>query len=452
MGSFMISNFVQTKGKQFVLGDNPIILRGWAFGSWMNLEHFMVGLPGTNSMILEAFAEVYGKENAETFIDNFLNQFIQEEDIKYLKGIGINSIRIPFGYHYFIDDGYPETYIEKGFRRLDRVIQLCEINEIYVILDLHSVPGSQNTDWHSDNITGQALFWKYRCFQDQIVAFWKELASRYAKNPWIAGYDVINEPGYGLTKEELNGFYTRIISSIREVDKNHIIFLEGDDFGRSFELLEQPEDPQIAYTVHFYPFVLEEDVLNPEMDDKRRLEIFEDIFYRQLQATEQFDGPIWCGESGYEVQEGQEEFYSKLLRLNIGLCEDNQISWNLWTYKDARRMGIVIPKENSLWMQMRSDIAKTWSHEWEQEVSMKIMRYVGNTYYKPLDKDLLYDLDFRMRSIMHQIAVEQILKPKLRTISWEEMEKYPNDFAIENCDFRKTIVEDIKKLIEERET
>ena len=38
-----------------------------------------------------------------------------------------------------------------------------------VPLDLHSVPGGQNTDWHSDNITGQPLFWQYRCFQDQVV-------------------------------------------------------------------------------------------------------------------------------------------------------------------------------------------------------------------------------------------------------------------------------------------
>lgn len=445
----MRKNFIQARENQFAVNDAPIVLRGWALGSWMNFEHFMMGLPGTNSMIHQAFADIYGKENAALLMDNLLTKFVKEEDIQYLKSIGTNSVRIPFGYHYFIDDAKPDKFLEKGFQILDRVIKMCEKYEMYVILDLHSTPGSQNTDWHSDNITGQALFWKYRCFQDQIIRFWKELAFRYKDNPWIAGYEVINEPGYGLTKEEFNGFYTRIIKAVREVDKDHLIFLEGDDFGRSFDLFEKPEDPQLAYVVHFYPFVLKEDILNPDMDETRRMEIFKEIFYRQLGKIERLHRPIWCGESGYEFLEGQEEFYSKLIRYNIGLCEENHISWNLWTYKDAGRMGIASPKKDSAWMQLRFDIAKQWSHDWEQKVSMEIMNYIGQKYYKPLDKDLLYDLDFRMRSIMHVIAVEQILKPKLRTIPWEQMQKYPEDFAFENCKLQDLIVHDIKKLIAE---
>jgi hypothetical protein len=340
--------------------------------------------------------------------------------------------------------------MEWGFRILDRIVKICEKHKMYVILDLHSTPGSQNTDWHSDNITGQSLFWHYRCFQDQIVALWRELAFRYHDNPWVAGYDVLNEPGYGLTKEEVNGFYDRVITAIREVDKDHIIFLEGDDFGRSFSLFDEPEDPQIAYAVHFYPFVLEENVLDPTLDYARRIEIFESIFYRQLIVSEKLHRPFWCGESGYCFPEGQEEFYAKLIHHNIRLCEDNNISWSLWTYKDARKMGIVIPKDNSPWMHLRHDIEKVWSHEWEQETSLKITREIVEKYYQPLSDRLLYDLDFRVRSIMHRIAVEQILKPRLRAIPWIDMEKYPYSFAYENCDHRDIIIRNVAAFIAER--
>ncbi len=443
----MRTDFVQICGENFTVNGEPVILRGWALGSWMNLEHFMMGLPGTNSMIQEAFADVYGKDNAEKFFDSFLDQFVKEEDIIYLKSIGTNSVRIPFGYHYFIDDQNPDVFLERGFRVLDKVIKICRKHEMYVILDLHSVPGSQNTDWHSDNITGQALFWQYRCFQDQIVAFWRELAFRYRDEPWIAGYDVINEPGYGLSKEKFNGFYGRVMETIREVDKDHIIFLEGDDFGRSFELFDEPSDPQVTYAVHFYPFVLEDNILDPALEEARRIEIFEKIFYRQLKVRERFHRPIWCGESGYELLEGQQNFYSKLLRYNIGLCESNNLSWSLWTYKDARSMGIAVPKKDSLWIKMRRDIEKVWSHGWEQKVSMEIMREIGEKYFQPLEHALLYDLDFRMRSIMHRIAVEQILKPKLREIPWEAIWEYPKAFAFENCEFQDTIVQDIRKFI-----
>jgi hypothetical protein len=446
----MNDKFIQISGENFTVNGKPILLRGYALGSWMNLEHFMIGLPGTNSMIQDAFVEVYGEERAKSFFETFLDQFVKDEDIIFLKNMGVNSIRIPFGYHYFIDDRNPDGFLEWGFRILDRVINLCGKHKMYAILDLHSTPGSQNTDWHSDNITGQALFWQYRCFQDQIVALWRDLASRYRDNPWVAGYDVLNEPGYGLTKRDLNNFYARIIAAIRETDKDHIIFLEGDDFGRNFDLLDEPDDPQTAYAVHFYPFVLEENVLDPALNEARRIGIFESIFYHQLKMREKLHRPFWCGESGYCFLDGQEEFYSKLIRYNIRLCEDNNISWALWTYKDARKMGIVIPGENSPWMRLRRDIEKVWSHEWEQNTSLKITREIGEKYYQPLDNKLLYDLDFRIRSILHCIAVEQILKPRLRTIPWEEMEKYPYSFSYENCEHRDIIIRDVTASIAER--
>ena len=182
----MRENFIQTKGEQFFLNEKPILLRGWALGSWMNFEHFMMGLPGTNSMILDAFSEVYGEERKEEWLDAMLEHIVSEEDIVYMKSIGVNSVRIPFGYHYFMDDMQPGVFLEKGFERLNRAVELCAKHEMYVILDLHSTPGSQNTDWHSDNITGQALFWKYRCFQDQVLWLWEELSARYANNPLIA--------------------------------------------------------------------------------------------------------------------------------------------------------------------------------------------------------------------------------------------------------------------------
>jgi hypothetical protein len=446
----MNNNFIQVSGENFTVNGEPILLRGYSLGSWMNLEHFMIGLPGTNSMIHDAFTEVYGEDRAKSFFETFLDQFIKEEDIIFLKNMGINSIRIPFGYHYFVDDRNPDGFLEWGFQLLDRVINLCGKHKIYTILDLHSTPGSQNTDWTSDNITGQALFWRYRCFQDQVVALWREMAFHYRDNPWVAGYDVLNEPGsgYGLTKGNLNSFYARVTAAIRETDKSHIIFLEGEDYGKNFDLFDEPEDPQVAYTVHFYPFVSEEKILDPALDESRRNEIVKLHFFRYLKMRDKLRRPFWCGESGYWFPEGQEEFYSKLIINNLRLFEDNNISWSLWTYKDARKMGIVILRENSPWANLRCDVEKVWSHG-DKDKSLKITREIGERYYQPLENKLLYDLEPRIRSVMHQIAVEQILKPRLQSVPWEEMEKYPYSFSYENCDRRDVIIRDITTFIAE---
>jgi hypothetical protein len=51
---------------------------------------------------------------------------------------------------------------------------------------------------------------------------------------------------------------------------------------------------------------------------------------------------------------------------------------------------------------------------------------------------------------MHHIAVEQILKPRLQSIPWEEMEKYPYSFSYENCDRRDIIIRNITTFIAER--
>ncbi len=443
----MVGQFIKVQGDRFTLDGKPVTLRGWALGSWMNFEHFMMGMPGTNSMIIEAFERVYGTRHAEEFVENLQKSMVSKEDIHYMKSLGANTVRIPFGYHYFMDDLNPGVFLEHGFEILDRVVRMCAEEGMYVVLDLHSVPGSQNTDWHSDNITGQPLFWRYKCFQDQIIWLWRELASRYAANPWVIGYDVLNEPGYGLSPDQINSFYARAGEAIRSVDKNHILFLEGIDFGRDFSPLADMDDPLVAYTVHFYPFVLEEDVLSPEMDNSHRKEVFAKIFDRQLGEVSRFGKPIWCGESGYEILQGMEEFYGTLLLDNIGMYEERGISWNLWTYKDAGRMGIVVPRNDSPWMKLRSEIAKMWSHEREQKISMEVTRAIGDRYYKPLSDSLAYDLDFRIRSVLHRIAVEQVLIPTLESIPWESMKEYPNSFRFEDCVKRKAVTDKISQFI-----
>jgi aryl-phospho-beta-D-glucosidase BglC (GH1 family) len=54
--------------------------------------------------------------------------------------------------------------------------------------------------------------WESRDNQLKVIALWKKLAERYANEPWIGGYDIINEPNWGFqdskdfrgTEEKLN--------------------------------------------------------------------------------------------------------------------------------------------------------------------------------------------------------------------------------------------------------
>ncbi len=64
MSNGMTRQFLQSLNGEFLLNGKRILLRGFAVGSWMNLENFMIRIPGTEKKIRQTFAEVYGKEKA----------------------------------------------------------------------------------------------------------------------------------------------------------------------------------------------------------------------------------------------------------------------------------------------------------------------------------------------------------------------------------------------------
>ena len=106
------------------------------------------------------------------------------------------------------------SYLESGFRLLDRVIDLLASRGIHTIIDLHAAPGYQNHHWHSDNPTHQALFWQHPHFQDRVIRLWEAIADRYRDRPEVAGYNPLNEPA-DESGEVLPLFYERLVAAIR---------------------------------------------------------------------------------------------------------------------------------------------------------------------------------------------------------------------------------------------
>lgn len=159
-----------------------------------SMENFINGYPGTESSARSALLNVMGREAYEFFFDRFVHHFFAEKDAQLLNSLGINCARLPFSYKHLEDDMNPRVLKEDGFKHIDRIVDLCASHGIYVILDMHTAPGCQNPDWHSDNHTSYAAFWDFKDHQDRTIWLWERIADRYKDNPWIAGYNPLNEP------------------------------------------------------------------------------------------------------------------------------------------------------------------------------------------------------------------------------------------------------------------
>lgn len=339
-----MTGILRVDGTRIVADGAPVRLRGFGLGGWMNMENFITGYAGAESQQRRALRRVLGEEGYERFFARFLDVFFTDEDAAYLAGLGLNSLRVPFNYRHFEDDARPFEFREEGFTLLDRVVDACARHGIYTILDLHALPGAQNQHWHSDNPTQWASFWTHRHFQDRVVALWERLAERYRGNPWVAGYNPINEPG-DAHGDTLGPFYRRLEAAIRAIDPDHILFLDGNRYSTQFDQLGDPL-PNAVYTAHDYarPGLVDggpyPGVSRGEYVDRASVER---TFLTRTAYMRETGTPIWVGEFG-PVYTGDPERDAQryaLLRDQLEIFDAHEASWALWTYKDIGLQGVV---------------------------------------------------------------------------------------------------------------
>ncbi|MDZ7315708.1 MAG: cellulase family glycosylhydrolase [candidate division KSB1 bacterium] len=305
--------FLKASGKQIVDGDGkPVLLRGYGLGGWLVPEGYMLHIPGfgSPSSIRKQIVDLVGEENAAVFYREYEANYVSEADIAAIASWGCNSVRLPFNYRLLTPEDRPGVYLEEGFQVIDNVLEWCKKYRLYLILDLHCAPGGQNAGNISDSDGQVARLWTVKANQDRTVELWQKIAERYANEEWIGGYDLLNEPVLpsGYSNSALRSLYRRIAQAIRQVDQNHLLFLEGNAWGTDFNQLGPPIDDNMAYSFHKYWSSTAESTLNS-----------------YLALRSQQNVPLWLGESG----ENSNPWYSAVVRA----CEKNDIGWCWWAHK-----------------------------------------------------------------------------------------------------------------------
>jgi endoglucanase len=328
----------------------PVTLRGVGLGGWMNMENFITGYPSTESLQRKVLLKALGEEGYRRFFDRFLDVFFADEDAALLAELGLNCVRIPVNYRHFEDDMAPFELKENGFLLLDRAIERCARHGLYSVIDLHALPGCQNQHWHSDNPTHWAFFWAHRHFQDRVVYLWQALARRYRGNPWVAGYNPINEPG-DAEGSNIWPFYKRLVDAVRTVDPDHILFLDGNRYSTEFGIFEDVW-PNVVYTCHDYAlpgFVDGGDYPGESRGQYVDRVGLEKTFLERTEFMRRTGTPIWVGEFGpvYTGDARRDEMRYRLLSDQLEIYRANEASWSLWTYKDIGLQGLVYAASDS---------------------------------------------------------------------------------------------------------
>ena len=436
----------------------PVYLRGVCVGGWMNMENFINGYPGSEHGIREALAHEIGEGKAQIFFDRWLDYFFAEEDVAYIASLGANVVRLALNYRHFESDAEPFKYRAQGFARLERIVKLCAKHDVYVILDLHAVQGWQSPDWHCDNANAPALFWMHPHFQERWIALWQELARRYKDNATIAGYDVVNEPLSDSplrveTFGTINRLYRRVVQAIRDVGDDHIIFLEGNNFGAHLNGFEPPFADNLVYSGHSYSPAASEPGVYPgtflgHYFDATAMEQSH-LQHEAAQYAQKYNVPLWIGEFGAPVNGAANEVPYRLCALDdqITAFEKHWHHWTIWTYKDVGVMGLMMVSPQSEYLQLNAhvldlkfqleaDAWMTWLPPSTTRIKMnELAAQIQQTIGDPGISELLVRQNLA-RGVMTNL-ISTLLEPlwakQFRGMSEDDLDRILQSFAFRNC-------------------
>jgi len=174
--------------------------------------------------------------------------------------------------------------------------------------------------------------------QTALVRTWGELAGRYADEPAVAGFDLMNEPGFGETAPVttsllLGRYYDRAIQAIREAGAPQIVFVEpsilwsglGFDSGPAAAFTD---DANIVFSPHLYAESI-------TMDRSLGLPTIVGIA-RQLdlaaRVANAYGVPLWSGEYGYW---GDEESIADRIGRYADAEDAHRLGSAYWVWKQS---------------------------------------------------------------------------------------------------------------------
>lgn len=268
------------------------------------------------------FAGRFGPDRAEKLRAALVGHWITEEDVRAAAGLGLNLIRVPFWYQALDDEALPRAkYRPEGWGKLYEVLEWARKYKVYILLDMHGAPGGQSAASHAGLADGNRLWTTGACVE-KTASLWKAIALRFADDPHVAGYDLLNEPMGAPDRERYRAIHDAVYRAIREVDARHMIMIEDGYLGG--ETVSSPAEmgwTNAAFSIHIY-------------SSAETAEEFERNFFSDLRKAAgdwtRFNCPLFVGE--FSSVSKEQWAIEGMGRVFAGMNAAG-IHWAPWTWK-----------------------------------------------------------------------------------------------------------------------
>lgn len=216
-------------------------------------------------------------------------------DAERMQALGFNLLRLPLSWSAL--EPAPKQYDGTYLDRIAAIVDLCRTRGILVLLDFHQDAFSKEIGqdgaprWVLDQLLGSGnypyiggpltdldarraapatleafrqLFRNAAGVQDAWAAAAAVVARRFARNPGVLGYEIMNEPIAFVIPDgnaALLAFHVRVATAIRRADRRHLIAFEPDVIRNVTNQSPMPSAPfpvrGALYAPHIYTAVFD---------------------------------------------------------------------------------------------------------------------------------------------------------------------------------------------------
>lgn len=280
-----VNHFFHRQGHEILDPDGrQFQIKGVNVSCWLYQENYVFGGGQTAQKVTaDKLKGMVGELAYMQHLKHMMDSFLVEADIRMMKSMGINCIRIGFDAVLFNTDSTKNWF----FRSMERILTACHEYKIAVLPIMMVPPRAPDKLWCTGYVKGDTMLWDSPFAKRRTIEIWSEIAAHFKHEKMILGYDLLGEPVIKKNREkELIDLYHDITAAIRAVDTVHMMVYEGNNYAIDLDVLSRYDDfldENASYSFHLYTWF--------GLKMKNHLPKF-------MNSARMRNRPVFCGEWG----------------------------------------------------------------------------------------------------------------------------------------------------------